>query len=316
MASVTQQLDVVRGRWAALPGNVRGGIFILISTFFFSIMLVLIKLAGERLHVTQILFFRQVVMLLLALPVIVQDAPGAIRSARPGLQFTRVGCAFCAMLLGFTAFINLPLADATTLSFAKTFFMTVLAIIFLGEVVGVRRWAAVAVGFLGVMIVAWPTGEGGFNIYTIMAIASAAFVAIVMILIRKLSQVDRPVTILTFQAVGVGILMLAPMIYFWKTPTFDEVVMLVAIGVVSAIGQTLNIFGMRAGEASAVAPLDYTRLLFAVIFGFFVFGDWPDVRVFAGAALIVGAAIYTLQRERKLGKEARAKAKIETAAIR
>ncbi|MEO1793855.1 MAG: EamA family transporter, partial [Pseudomonadota bacterium] len=158
MASVTQQLDVVRGRWASLPGNVRGGIFILISTFFFSIMLALIKLAGERLHVTQILFFRQVVMLLLALPVIVQDAPGAIRSARPGLQFTRVGCAFCAMLLGFTAFINLPLADATTLSFAKTFFMTVLAIIFLGEVVGIRRWAAVAVGFLGVMIVAWPTG--------------------------------------------------------------------------------------------------------------------------------------------------------------
>ena len=316
MASVARQMQRVRVRWATLPGNVRGGLFILLSTFFFSTMLVLIKVAGQRLHVTEILFFRQVVMLLVALPIILRDVPGAVRSARPGLQFMRVGCAFCAMLLGFTAFINLPLADATTLSFAKTFFMTVLAILFLGEIVGVRRWAAVAVGFIGVMIVAWPTGEGGLNVFTLMAIASALFVAVVMILIRKLSQVDRPVTILTFQAVGVGILMFVPMLYFWKTPTFEEALMLVAIGVVSAIGQTLNIFGMRAAEASAVAPLDYTRLLFAVIFGFVVFGDWPDVRVFAGAALIVGAAIYTLHRERQLGKEARAKAKIETAAIR
>ncbi|MEO1265800.1 MAG: DMT family transporter, partial [Pseudomonadota bacterium] len=186
----------------------------------------------------------------------------------------------------------------------------------LREVVGPRRWAAVAVGFVGVVIVAWPTGGSGLNIYTAMAVASAFFVAVVVILIRKLSQVDRPVTILTYQAVGVGILMFPPMIYFWKTPTFEEALILIAIGVLSAIGQTLNIFGLRAGEASAVAPLDYMRLLFAVLFGWLVFSDWPEPRVVIGAGLIVAAAVYTLHRERKKGLEERARAKIQTAGIR
>jgi drug/metabolite transporter (DMT)-like permease len=306
----------LKARWAKLPGNLRGGLWVLASTLFFSAMVAAIKVVGQRLHVTEILFFRQMVMIVLALPVILRGWPGSMQSARIDLQTLRVFAAFCAMLMGFTAVIHMPLANATTLAFGKTFFMTILAIIFLQEVVGIRRWSAVFVGFAGVLIVAWPQPGASFDIYALLAICSAACVAVVMVIVRKLSQVDQPVTILTYQAIGVGLLMLAPTIYFWKTPTLEEWALIVFIGVLSALGQTCNILGLRAGEASAVAPLDYSRLLFAVLFGWLIFSEWPEPRVFVGALLIIGAAVYTLHRERQLGRKGRAEAKLETGTLR
>lgn len=289
----------IQEAWLTLPGNLRGGIWILIASLFLALMVALIKLAGLRLHVTEVLFFRQVTMLLVASPAILRNFPSAFRTNRLDLQLVRVGVAFCAMLMWFTAVVHLPLAEATTIQFAKNFFLTLLAIFFLGEVVGIRRWSAIGIGFLGVVVVAWPTSDHAINIYGFLAIGSAAAVAIVTILVRKLSQVDPPVTILCYQALGVGILMIPPTIWFWQTPTLAELALIAAIGVVSVIGQTCNILGLRAGEASAVAPLDYSKLIYAVAFGYLFFSEWPEPRVFLGAVLIVGAAIYTLHRERK-----------------
>ena len=292
----------VRSRWQRLPGNVRGGLWVLIAAFFFSIMTVLIKMAGQTLHVTVILFLRQMTMLLMAAPVILRNFPGSLISARPDLQAIRIFCAFLAMLLGFTSIIHLPLADATTLNFAKTFFVSILAIIFLGEVVGIRRWGAITAGFIGVVIVAWPTGEGVINIYSLMAIGGAFAVAVIMILLRKITQVDKPVTILSYQAIGVGALMLPPAIYFWQTPTLWDVALIIAIGAVSSLGQLANIQGFKHAEASVIAPLDYGRLVYAIILGIIIFGEWPAARVYIGAAIIVAAALYTLHRERVKGQ--------------
>ncbi len=180
--------------------------------------------------------------------------------------------------------------------------MTILGIVVLGEAVRARRWAALAAGFAGVLIILWPEGEGGSNIYRLAAIASACLVAVVMVLIRKLAQVDRPVTILSYQAMGVGILMFGPMLWFWKTPSLWEAGLLVLIGAVAAAGQYINILALRAGEASALAPLDFTRLVFAGALGLAMFGEWPASRVFLGAGVIVGAALYTLHRERLAGR--------------
>jgi drug/metabolite transporter (DMT)-like permease len=219
----------VRARWGALPGNLRGGIWFLAGAAILTVMTALVKLAGQRLHVTEILFFRQITMVAVSLPVIFHGLPGSLKSQRPDLQLLRVGLAFGAMMLGFTAVIHLPLAEVTTLGFTKTFFMTILGIFLLGEAVRIRRWAALAVGFSGVLIILWPTGEGGFNIYGVASISSACLVAMVMVLIRRLSQFDRPVTILSYQAIGVGVRMFVPMLWFWKTPTLWEVGLMVLI---------------------------------------------------------------------------------------
>lgn len=286
----------IGARWSALPGNVRGGIWFVIGAAFFSLMLALIKLAGAHLHITQILFFRQLVMALVSLPVILRGLPGTLSSARPALQLLRVGLAFGAMLLGFSAVIHLPLAEATTLGFTRTFFMTILAILLLGEVVRIRRWAALVVGFVGVFIILRPD-TGALNPWALASIGSAAMVACVLIVVRKLSQIDQPVTILTYQAVGVGILMFLPMLWFWRTPTPVEWGLLALIGVISAIGQYINILALRASEASALAPLDFTRLVFATLLGWLLFAEWPEPRVWVGAVIIIGAAVYTLRRE-------------------
>ncbi len=285
-------------RWNALPGNVRGGIIFITAAVFFSIMVALIKMAGERLHIAEILLFRQITMVILAAPVIWAGWPGSLQSARPRLQIARVGLAFLAMTLGFSAIIELPLAEATVISFSKTFFTTVFAILILGEIVRTPRWIALVVGFVGILIIVWPALGTDYGLWHLAALASAVCVSLVFIMIRILSQIDQPVTILTYQAVGVGLLMIAPAIWFWKTPTLWELGLLVLIGAISVGAQYLNILAMKAGEASALAPLEYTRLIFATILGFVLFSEWPDQRVWIGAVLIIGAALYVLYRER------------------
>ncbi len=307
------RLSFVR-RWRTLPGNVRGGLWMLGGTMFFSLMIVGIKLAGTTMHVTEILFFRQVTILLLAAPAIIANYPAALTTSLPGLQALRIVTAFLAMLLGFTSFIHLPLAEATTLNFAKTFFIGILAILFLGEVVGVRRWGAIITGFIGVLVIAWPNEGTTFNIYSLMAIGSAFCVAIVMTIMRQIAQVDRPVTILSYQAIGVGALMTPPAIWYWTTPTLTDIALVIGIGVMSSIGQLCNIQAFKAGEASAIAPLDYARLLYALLFGWIIFAEWPEPRVFIGALIIVAAAIYTLHRERIRGKKADAMLKTRVVA--
>ena len=288
--------------WKALPPNVRGGILFIIASMIFSVMIALIKLAGERLHVTEILFFRQLTMALIAAPVIISGWPESIYSARPKLQVIRVGIAFMAMTMGFLAFIKLPMAEATVISFSKTFFATILAIVVLGEIVRAPRWTALIAGFIGVAIIIWPEDSTQLNAWHLLSIASALCVSVVMIIIRILARLDKPVTILTYQAVGVGILMIVPTIWFWKTPTLFEWGLLIAIGALSAVAQYLNILAFKSGEASMLAPLEYTRLIFATILGLWLFAEWPEPRVWLGAAIIIAAALYMMHRERLRGR--------------
>ena len=135
-----------------------------------------------------------------------------------------------------------------------------------------------------------------------MAICAAAAGGLVAVIIRKLSQTDQPVTILTYHSVGVGLLLIPPTMYFWVTPTWAELGLLFAVGALSGLAQIGVILAYRAGEAVAIAPLDYVRLLYAVILGLLVFGDWPSPYLYVGAAIIVAASFYTIRREARDGR--------------
>ncbi len=273
----------------------------MLASILFSLMALLIKLLGQHLHVTQILFVRQVGMMVMVLPAIMRRFPGSLRSNRPGLQILRMGFAVIAMLGGFTAVIHLPMADATAIFFAKSFFMTVFAVLFLGEVVGIYRWSAVAIGFFGVIIMLQP-GTADFSIYSLACLTGAAGAAAVMIILRILSQKDSADTIMTWSALGIGIVMAIPGIYFWQPPTASEWGLLVVLAVASYFGQRCNIFAYKHGEASLLASLDYVRLLWATLFGFLVFGHFPGLPTWAGASIVIAAAIFTIYRETRLLK--------------
>jgi drug/metabolite transporter (DMT)-like permease len=279
-----------------LPDNLKGIAFLMLASIALSLMALLIKLLGQRLHITQILLLRQVGMAVLVTPAILNNFPASLRSERPGLQLMRVMCALVAMLFGFSAVIHLPLADATAIFFAKSFFVTIFAVLFLSEYVGIYRWSAVLLGFVGVVIMLQP-GTDDFSIYGIASLLGAAGAAGVMILLRLLSRSDSAVTIMTYGSLGVGLVMLWPGIYFWQAPTAPEWLLLAILGVVSYFGQKCNIFAYKHGEASLLASLDYVRLLWATLFGFLVFDHFPGLATWVGAAIVIGAAIFTIYRE-------------------
>ncbi|MEM7294755.1 MAG: EamA family transporter [Pseudomonadota bacterium] len=136
-----------------LPDNLKGVVFLMMASVFFSLMALLIKLLGQRLNITQILLVRQLGMVALVAPAIFADFPGSLRTPRPGLHLARVGFALVAMLCGFSAVIHMPLADATAIFFAKSFFVTIFAVWVLTETVGPYRWIEMGIGDLRVPVV-------------------------------------------------------------------------------------------------------------------------------------------------------------------
>lgn len=279
-----------------LPDNLKGIAYLMLASLVFSLMALLIKLLGQSLHITQILLVRQIGMTAMVSPAILRNFPGSLRSERPGLQLLRVLFALVAMLCGFTAIIHMPLADATAIFFAKSFFVTIFAVFFLAETVGVYRWGAVLVGFVGVLIMLQP-GTDNFSIYGLASLTGAAGAAGVMILLRLLSRIDSANTIMSYGALGVGLVMTIPGIYFWQEPTVSEWGLLVAVAVVSYFAQKCNIFAYKHGEASLLASLDYVRLLWATLFGYLVFNQFPGGSTWFGAAIVVAAAIFMIYRE-------------------
>mgnify|MGYP001820041919 FL=1 len=223
-------------RFHRLPDSLKGIAYLMLASIALSLMAVLIKILGQRLHVTQILLLRQLGMTVMVLPVILRHFPGSLRSHRPGLQITRIVFAIVAMIGGFTAIIHMPLADATAIFFAKSFFVTIFAMLFLGEKVGVYRWSAVVVGFVGVLIMLQP-GTTNFSIYGLASLAGAAGAGAVMESLRQLSRNDSADTILAWSAIGVGLVMTLPGIYFWQWPKVEGWAVLCGLAVTSSFGQ-------------------------------------------------------------------------------
>ncbi len=287
----------LKNRFLSLSDNVKGALPLMLSAMLFAVLSVIIKELGKTLHVTQIILCRQVVMTLIVLPVIVRGFPGVLKTSHPYLQLTRIGLALAGMLLAFSSIIHLPLADATALGFAKSFFITIFAIIILKEMVGIRRWMAVGMGFLGVLVMLRP-GTDAFTMYGAMAVGGAACAGAVMVIIRLMSREDSPTTILAWQATGVGLIIALPGFYFWKMPTPHEWVLLVAMGATSYATQITNISAYKWGEASLLASLDYVRLLYATVLGWLIYSTLPGTATIVGALMIIAASVYTILRER------------------
>lgn len=290
-------------RVSGLQGNLVGCLWMLLASLLFTIMISLIKELGQNLHPTQIIFIRQMIMMIVAAPLLIRTLPGSLRTDYPGLHTLRIVLASAAMITGFTAVIHLPIAEATAIGFSRSFFITLLAIFFLGEIVGRHRWAATIVGFIGVIVILRPTGEGALTFYGLLSVFAAGCAAAVVVTVRKLSQHESATTILVYQATFVGLIMLGPAIWFWKTPNWTEAALLLATGLVSWGGQMCNIKAQQNGEANLLASLDFMRLLYAGVIGWFFFYETPDFFTLAGSVIIVGAALYTIRREARLHRK-------------
>jgi len=277
--------------------NLTGIVWALIATVLFTVAATLAKISVNEYHVLQILFFRQIVVFLSTLPSIVATFPESLKTNYPLLHAIRLIGAFIALSCSIWAVAVLPLTTAITLGFVQAFFVTLLAALVLKEHIGVHRITVLIMGFAGVLIIMRPGVAGLVDLYTLIPVLGAAGAAIAIIAVRKLSQTDSTATLLVYQSVFVGALAAIPLFWLWVTPDRTGLVLLLAIGVVSATGQWVGVKALRLGEASVIANINYTSLFFSAVLGYLVFSELPDKYTLIGAMLIIGSSVYLFQRE-------------------
>lgn len=282
-----------------MSSNLQGILWALIAACLFAVVSAMAKHAVTQYHVLQILFFRQVVVLLSAVPELSKDFPAQLATRRPGLHAIRLAGAFIALGCGIWAVAVLPLTTAITLAFAQVFFVSLLAWAFLGERVGIHRIGAIIAGFIGVVVAMRPGTAGLFDLHALIPIAGAMGAAVAIISVRRLSQTETTATLLAWQAIFVGALAGIPMIWFWVTPDAFGLAFLLTMGALSAVGQWVGVRALRLGEAVVIGPIEYTKLIYAALIGYLVFAEVPDVWTLTGAVIIVCSALYILYRERR-----------------
>ena len=286
--------------WIGLSPNARGALWALAGSLFMSFTAVLVKYLGNELNSFEVAFFRALFGFLAIAPFVLRPGSGGIRTTRPGLHTIRGLMGGAAMLSGFYAVTVLPLALATSLSFSRSLFMIVLATFFLGEVVRARRWTATLLGFAGVMVMLRPTTA--MDPAAFYSLFSAFMVASVMVATKKMATTEPPVRVIFYAGFFGTLVSVGPAIFLWETPSLTQLALMILLGVVGAMGTNCMVRALSAGEATVVAPVEYVRILFAAIFGFFLFAETPDIWTGVGAVIVVGSTLYIALREARLGK--------------
>jgi drug/metabolite transporter (DMT)-like permease len=227
--------------------------------------------------------------------------PGLMRTSRPWLQIGRSALLAGSTVLNFLSFRHLQLDQSLSILFSTPFMVAILAGPILGEWVGLRRWLAILVGFAGVILVTRP-GAGGIHPAALYSVAGAVCYALYIIATRVLARSDSTETTL-FYSNFVGALMMLPVLPFvWRAPDDPFIIFLMVVfGAFASFGHYLLIAGHRLAPASVLAPFMYTQLVWAVAFGYFVFGDIPNDWTLAGAAIVIASGLYLLHRERVRG---------------
>ena len=270
----------------------------LLGFMFFAVADVTAKVLTENLHAFQIAWFRQLGLLSAALWFLAARGPAVLKSRRPALQVAR-GCAAAMSASAFVFAVGyVPLPDAVAVSFVAPFMVTILAALVLRETVGIRRWTAVTIGFIGTLIVIRP-GLGLFHPAIFVVLVAASLFAARQILSRVLGPVDATMTTVTYTAISSVVLLTVPMIWVWRTPAgLDQALLLVLIACAAGVGELLIIRALELAEAATVAPLQYTMIVWSSGFSWLVFAQLPDFWTLVGAAIIMASGIYTLHRER------------------
>jgi drug/metabolite transporter (DMT)-like permease len=226
--------------------------------------------------------------------------PGLLKTRQPGLQFIRGLFFVSTTIFNFLAFRYLQLDEALSIMFSTPFLVAIAAGPLLGEWVGWRRWTAIGVGFLGVLVVIRPGMGGGMQWAALLSVAAAIFYAAYGIATRMVSRTDPSDTTL-FYGNLVGMTVMLPILPFvWVKPSLTDLAMLVAVGALGSAGHYLLIAAHRRAPASVLSPFIYTQLIWASTLGFMVFGDVPTQWTLVGGAIVVASGLYLIHRERKV----------------
>ena len=282
-----------------------------LSALAFTMMSAGIKLLGEKFPIGELVFFRSAFAIV---PLIVwlgwqRDLINAVRTRSLKGHLLRGIIGSCGMFSGFLALSYLPLSEAVAIGYAAPLIVVVLAALVLKEVVRAYRWTAVCIGFGGVLIMLSPhlAGAaahglaGGAAIGALFGLFGACCAAGATIQVRRLTASEKTGAIVFYFSLMTTLLGLFTLVLGWRMPSGTELALLVLIGILGGIGQILLTESYRHGDASLVAPFEYTTMIWAVLIGWFAFGQWPQPAVAVGGAIVAAAGMFVVWRERRLG---------------
>jgi drug/metabolite transporter (DMT)-like permease len=285
-----------------VPGE-RPGIGIalaILAAFLLACLDATVKYVSAEMPTPMILWARYVFHILLILAVVLPARSATVfYTGRPWLQLARSMLLFGATGCFFTALRTVPLADATSILFLAPILVTAFSLPLLGERVGPRRWAAVVVGFGGVLLVIRP-GITGHDLAILLPLGAALNFSLFLIVTRVIGRTERTLTTLLYSTAVGAVVLTALLPLYWQAPSLWAWAFLVLIGLLGAAGHYLMILALRYVQASTAAPFLYMQLVAAVGFGFTLFGETPDAVAMLGALFIVGSGLYVWHRERML----------------
>lgn len=294
------------------PTPMRAALLMLGSTMAFGLMAIAIRYATAHVPTQEVAFFRNAFGLVALLPMLLRSGPKVFRTQQLPRYLLRSLIGLASMLCAFWAIGHLPISQAISLSYATPLFVTIAAVLLLGEVVRVRRWAAVVCGFIGVLIIVRP-GADSFTPGVLVAVLAALLSSLVAIQIKQLTRVDGADTVVLYTYVFWVPLSLVPALFTWVWPVGIAWMWLAATGVLGTVGQLLWTRALRLGEVSALTPISFMQLPLVTLLGWLLFNETIDRYTVIGASIILGANAYIAHREAVLARRAASNAATQAA---
>jgi drug/metabolite transporter (DMT)-like permease len=288
----------------AASDPVTGVIWITIAMALFAGLAVFSRMAmNAGLHPFEVVFLRNIFACVLLVPLLVYRGPSLLRSNKLGLYGVRVVISLLSMQAWFYAISIITIGEVTAISFLAPLFGTLGAIFLLGETVRLRRWTALAVGFLGAMVILRPTGAS-FGAGQMLAVLSAMFTGLTAVLVKQLTAHDDPDKIVFLTNMMLLPLSLVPALFVWTWPTAAVLPALIGMGVCAVLGHIALVRGYTVIDASLALTFEFSKLPFTVAIAYLVFAEKIDVWTWVGALVIFASAVYITRREAQIRRVA------------
>ena len=279
----------------------RGMLYIGITALTGSFLATIIKYLTLTMHPFNITFYRALFSFMTFIPLFFRHGTKPLKSERKKLHAVRGAIQVLQLSLGITGLKYVSIAKFTALRFTGPLFASILMIIFLGEKFRTRRAVALVIGFLGALVILRP-GIIQVELTTLLPIGSAVAWAVISILVKMLTRTDSSITITLYSTIFMIPIALLVALPYFVLPTWNELFMLIVIGALNTIGHVCRAQAFKEADLSAVVPVEFTRLIWVSIFGFFLFGEVPEIWTWIGGIMIFTANTYIAIRERNLGK--------------
>ncbi len=286
-----------------VPAGLIGPFYMVWSCLLFVCLWVLIRIATDTVHPFIVILFRSLFALVALAPYFWREGRSALKTSRFGLHSLRGLFATIATFSIFYAVSVVPLADLVAITYAAPVFATLGAVVALGERIHMRRILSTVFGFAGVLIVLRP-GVEVLNPGAMIGLVGAVAIAASLLTIKTLTRTDKPQAIVAYSMLFVVPSALVAAAFVWRTPTWTELGLLAAIGLLVSMAQMALTRAFMHGEATQILPFDFVRLILASLFGIFLFGEPVDLWTWVGGAIILASTIYTAYREARGDKGA------------